>query len=184
MKTKLFLFVLLLVGLSACTEDPQKELAKKQKTYYLNEDFVLVDRKETQSYNTDRDKPVNIRTWVIHRVSGANDSIEVAEIMSESSDCGCQPGDNFAITDELWYGKKVGDKLHFDFIRKDRFFKVKRENLNSLQQTNETLVYTPDYPTTTTQATSTELDFDKERQIMEIERKITDLQRELDNLKK
>jgi len=183
MKTKLLLFVLL-VGLFACEEDPQKELAKKQKTYYLNEDFVLVDRKETQSYNTDRDKPVNIRTWVIHRVSGANDSIEVAEIMSESSDCGCQPGDNFAITDELWYGKKVGDKLHFDFIRKDRFFKVKRENLNGLQQTNETLVYTPDYPTTTTQATSTELDFDKERQIMEIERKITDLQRELDNLKK
>jgi hypothetical protein len=121
----MFSSVILLTSCSKSEEDKQKE---RIATYYLDEDFVLVSAKEDIA-GGDNGNAYKVRTWVIARVVREHpDTIQQAEIMTKvatntKDDCNCGSKD-FLITNELWYGKPIGSKLHFDFIRKDRFFKL------------------------------------------------------------
>jgi len=179
MKKILLFFILMLVV--SCASEEEKQL-KREKTYFLNEDFILVDKKEDV---TSKDgTPVKIRTWVVHRINNPVDSIYVGEISStvvEDENCACMGG-NFYISNELWYNKEIGDNLHFDHIRKSRFYKVKKEKVDAGQsQTPDSgLTYASDYQSTTITGTT---DLEKERRMMEIERQILALQRELESLK-
>jgi hypothetical protein len=188
--TKILILIAVALTAIACQSEADKN-KEREKVCYMNEDFILADRRETTTYNSHKDAPTTLRTWVLHRVAESGDSIYVAEITSEvladDNKCGCT-GQEFRITKELWYNKKVGETLHFDYIRKDRFFRVAKELAPVV---SEKVTYAPDYvpeynktTTATTPAGSTDgVDFEKERQIMDIERQITDLQRQLEALK-
>lgn len=87
----------------------------KEKTYFLNEDFVIIDVNE--NYIDGK----LLRTWLINRIETNDNYIEQALLTNKKDACGC----NFHITEELWLTKNVDDIIHFDFIRKDRFNKIK-----------------------------------------------------------
>jgi hypothetical protein len=175
MKLLYKIFIFTVIALSSCTETD--DAAERQKVYFLNEDFTLVDRREISSYNADRHEPLTIRTWVIVRDNATADSVYVAELTVEKSQKN-EKGKDFVITSDLWYNKKIGDKLHFDFIRKDRFFRVLKEFAPKPNANNSIPVTTISNP-----IEPSNVDFEKERHIMDLERQITDLQRELDRLK-
>jgi|JFJP01.1.fsa_nt_gi hypothetical protein len=173
-KIILFLLIGLLYACSVQTDEQVR--TEKEKVYFLDEDFTLVDRKEEVSYDNNSNESINIRVWKLHRVKSPYDSVYVGEIISSGKDCGCANSD-FYITDELWYNKQIGDNLHFNFIRKDRFFKVDRDNL----------VYIPKLSPEPTSPVVTEVpetnNLDKDREILEIERQILSLQLKLEKLK-
>lgn len=120
-------------------------------------------------------------------MKNAGDSIEVAKITSVASngeDCGCVNSRVFTITNELWYNKKVGDQLYFDYIRKSRFFKV----VNDQDRIDAVLgkVSTLSEPTQSTIAQpviSTTSDLEAERKILELERQKMQIELELEKLK-
>jgi hypothetical protein len=153
-----------------------------EENYFLNEDFTLIDRQETISMN--ESSPVTIWTWVIERNLSKGDSVEIAKITNiadvDNEGCGCGDARIFAITNELWYNKRVGDNLHFDYIRKSRFFKiVNDERVNDFIRKDETqVVETPTEPAVT-QAN----DLETERRVMELERQKIQLELELEKLK-
>lgn len=123
---KKLLLIFGIIALSSCAQDEAKVRADKEATYFLDENFTLVDAKE--EIISDGGTPFKVRTWVINRViQHSPDTVEqgivVSKIDANSGDCGCGSSD-FAITNELWYSKPVGSTLHFDFIRKNRFFKM------------------------------------------------------------
>ena len=176
MKTIKLLFVLtmILITASSCEE---KE--KTTENFFLNEDFILIDKKE----EIVGDNATRIRTWLIQRVIQVGDSLDIAEIVTNGESCGC--GQAFEITDELWYNKEIGDKLHFDYIRKSRFFRKANVNVGL------GLTYAPDY-IPEYQKTGDNIgdlqqfsgdNLEKERKVLEIEREILSLQRELEKLK-
>ena len=178
---KNILIVLSILLIASCSSEEEIERNRKR-DFYLDEDFILVDRSETITYNSNNNGPIKIRKWVIHRVNSPYDSVYVGEIEStvESGDeCNCF--DNvFNITNELWNGKEIGSILHFDYIRKSRFFKVHKTKVDLVEEDmkNEVPINVPDK----TQEPLTD-DLEKERKILEIERNIIELQRELEKLK-
>lgn len=113
--------------LTSCKSKEEKQ-KERETAYYLNEDFILVNAKE-DIVGGDNGNAYKVRTWMIMRViKEYPDSIQQAEIISKvatnpKDDCNCRSKD-FIITNELWYSKPVGSTLHFDHIRKDRFFKL------------------------------------------------------------
>lgn len=117
-----------LILLTSCSKSEEEKQKERIATYYLDEDFVLVSAKEDVA-GGDNGNAYKVRTWVIARVVREHpDTIQQAEIISNvatnpKDDCNCGNKD-FVITTELWYGKPIGSKLHFDFIRKNRFFKL------------------------------------------------------------
>ncbi len=182
MKTIIKLILLVSIfTITSCTTAEEQE-AKRKELYFLNEDFILVEKQEEMASSDGT--PFKIRTWKLHRVKDSYDSVYIGEIISkvrESNDCGCS---DFYITNELWYDKNVGDILHFDFIRKNRFYKIAKIKL----ETNG-LTYAPDYESSTVTiqqdaplGTSTK-SLETERRILEIEREILALERELETLK-
>jgi hypothetical protein len=58
------------------------------------------------------------KIWLIQRISNP---IEHAELTSEKAYHG-----RFCVSKDLWYNKKIGDTLYFEFINKDRFFKIEK----------------------------------------------------------
>jgi hypothetical protein len=175
------LVIVTIFTLTSCMTEEEKE-AKRREIYFLNEDFILVDKKE--NVTSGNGTPIKIRTWIIHRVNNPYDSVYVGEISSRvvpeepTSNCGCD-GD-FYITNELWYNKEIGDVLHFEFIRKNRFYKVQKNKLENIKLDNdlETIVISEQ---NIPEPTVTNLETD--RRILEIEREILSLQRELETLK-
>jgi hypothetical protein len=188
MKTKLILIAFAIVILSSC--DNGTEYANKHKAdYYWNEDFTLVDRKENATVYDN--SPAVVRTWVIQRNVVTNDSIELTEIntiFKNGEDCGCATS-KFQLTTELWYGKKVGERLHFDYIRKNRFFKKQKdEGVQFNEQPNETQsgVTTKTITNgavTTTTTTVLPNDMETQNRILELERQKISIESELDRLK-
>jgi len=182
MKTALKAFmIILLIQASAvfvaCTSE--EELAKqKAETFYLDEEFILADRKEVVTYDSDNDKPTKIRTWVIYRITGSTaDSIEVAEIMSEADSRSC----DFNITTDLWFNKPIGSILHFEYIRKNRFFKTTKEKLGIVSNT----VNMPYGGATTVTAIPVEAPTPVvDKDIIELERQKESIEREIESLKR
>lgn len=108
----------------------EEKIERMKVTHYVDEDFVLVHKEEI----TDTDGTV--RVWKLHRVNSPFDSVYIGEIKSfvqtpepeNTGGCGCGGGD-FYITNEMWYNRDIGDVLHFDYIRKNRFFKLAKNKL-------------------------------------------------------
>jgi len=149
-----------------------------EEDYYMNEDFTLIDREETTSIKDN--SPVTVWTWVIKRNITSGDSIEIAKISNLSTideqSCGCGDARVFTINNELWYNKKVGDNLHFDYIRRSRFFKVVKSYET---QSTAPIVEQPQL-----QIQSTPMgDLETERKIMELERQKIQIELELEKLK-
>lgn len=173
----IFLFALLI----SCKSEEEKQ-KERIANYYLNEDFFLVDAKE-EIAGGDNGVAFKVRTWMIIRsVKEHPDSIQQAEIISTvtdvvnaNKDCGCNNGtSNFEITNELWYGKPVGSKLHFDYIRKDRFFTLPATTIN----VKEVETIKPEIVNTENQSST-----EAELRLLELERQKIQLDSEIESLK-
>jgi hypothetical protein len=193
MKTKIILIAFAIVTLSSCGEDVNKHKAD----FYWDEDFTLVDRKESTTIQDH--SPAIIRTWVIQRNIITNDSIELAVINTvfqngddPNKSCGCTKK-SFELTTELWYAKKVGEKLHFKYIRKNRFFKKAKdegvqfgeggEQPKEIQNGNITTKTISTGAVTTTTTTVLPNDMENQNRILELERQKISIEAELDRLK-
>lgn len=102
----LIISVAILTILSSC--EPQD----KKITHYLNEDFLILETRELLKADN------VVKIWLIERLNSSPDTLLCAEITSLPTTT------EFKITDEFWYKKSVGDTLHLDFIKKDRFFRA------------------------------------------------------------
>ena len=170
-KLLLLLFMLVVFAMLSCTTtDSKHQQIKKNKTYFLDEDFVIIKASETPSENGLE----LVRMWVIQRVKNAGDSIEVAEIGNKES------SSYFYITKELWYNKEVGSTLHFDYILKKRFFKIKNERKPFLLTGNEEDVLTDDL-VGTDELTVVDEDLTK-LDNLEIEDQLVDLEEQLESI--
>ena len=171
MKKPNILILLMFLVLSSCATKITEE------DYYMNEDFTLIDREETTSIKDN--SPVTVWTWVIKRNITSGDSIEIAKISNLSTideqSCGCGDARVFTINNELWYNKKIGDNLHFDYIRRSRFFKV-----NNSYETQTTI---GEQPQPQIQKVIPMDDLETERKIMELERQKIQIELELEKLK-
>jgi cbb3-type cytochrome oxidase subunit 3 len=90
-----------------------------EKEIYRNEKLLIVGTNEAaQDFTHDKfHRPIVIKVWLVQRVK---DTTQFAELNSLWDD------NNFYITKELWYSKSIGDTLYFDYIRKGRFFTIKK----------------------------------------------------------
>jgi len=137
---KLGILVVLMVLMYSCCVAPDDGI------HFVDEKFVLIEKEEKEMVVNGDTK--NVRFWKIQRVITINDSIFVADIDDSGCNCGI-------ITDEVWYNREVGDVLYFEYIRKDRFYKVK--NLAEVERKI----------------------LEKERNIMSLEREIESLKESL-----
>lgn len=122
---KKFLIPVILLVLTACCQSPEVKQKENEEKYYLNENFILVDAKEN-IVGGDNGQPYKVRTWIVERISKENpDTVYQAEISTtvDMRNCNCSTSKDFVITNELWFSKPIGSILHFDHIRKDRFYK-------------------------------------------------------------
>ena len=173
MKRILLLFIATMMVACSCEIMPDTDV------HFVDEDFVLIEKEEREMVVEGDTK--NVRFWKIQRVKTVNDSIFVADI--DDSGCGCG-----IITDEVWYYRNVGDVLHFDYIRKSRFIRVKNlavfsedyKVVEPVERPNP-LSITPTEVKETTVVNMNTMEI--ERKILEKERALMTLEREIEQLK-
>ena len=165
---KIYLLLAVVLMCSCCTIMPDPDV------HFLDEKFVLIEKTEREMNINSNTK--NVRTWKIQRVKASGDSLKIGVIDNKSCDC--------IINDELWYNREVGDTLHFEYIRKDRFYKVK--NLGAVGVGEYDAVETPMSITPEQVLETTVINMNKmemERFILEKERQLMSLEREIETLK-
>lgn len=114
-KFKAFGFVLfmILIFIGIVLFIPVRKKTNDNKIY-RNESLVIVGTNEgTEITQNKFHKPISVKTWLVRRVT---DTTQFAELSSHDR--------GFAITTDLWYNKKMGDTLHFDYILRRRFFTI------------------------------------------------------------
>ena len=169
---KILLLVVVALSVSCCTIVPDEEI------HFVEEKFVLIDADEKEMV-IDGDTR-NVRTWKIQRMVVVGDSIDIGVIDDKGCDC--------IITDELWYNREVGDVLYFEYIRKDRFYKVKNLAVYDGEYETVEVVVRPNplsiTPTEVKQTTAISMNkMEVERAILAKERKLMALEREIETLK-
>lgn len=88
------------------------------KTHYINVDVVIVSINQTDGFTREKyPKPTAIKQWLVRLVQDTTMYRELSSNEETSS---------IGISDEMWYSHKVGDTLHYDYLIKSRFFKIKR----------------------------------------------------------
>lgn len=162
-------------------------ITPNEEAHYIDDDFILLEKNEENIAVGDEIR--TIRTWKIQRITAdVVDSVMVG-IIDNKDDNGCGCG---IITDELWFKRNVGDILHFDYIRKNRFFPVKNiAHANwggyvdeGTTNTGITFTTTEEVPLITFDTPIINLNkLEIERRILEIEREIMSLEREKETLK-
>jgi len=172
---KNIIIVGMLVLLTSCLTQEEK-LENDKKIYFLDENFILVNKYERNS-NYNNGIPITIRTWVIMRDINTVDSVEIAEINTiiESDYHHFIDSYNFIITDSLWYLHNIGDKIHFDYILKKRFYK--KPLIDVTVSTNNELI------NKSIGDNEFNGDLKDERELMELERQLLSVQRRIDDLK-
>ena len=167
---KLLIIILGIAIFQSCTV----VITPDEDIHYINEDFVLIDKSIEEMVIGGNTKKV--RMWKIQRIIIDGDSVMVAEIDNRDAN-------NYGIiTDKLWNKRNVGDILHFDYIRKDRF--VKTESLIYHDESSMTITTSEPVEFTTVNTTIINLNkLEIERRILEIDREIMSLKRELEKLK-
>lgn len=105
---KKLIIILLFLFTISCKEKNHDEL-------YFNEKFKIVKTNESSAITNDKfHEPIFVKKWLIQRLS---DTTMYAELSNYDDYY-------FKITNTLWYNKNIGDTLYFEYIRKDRFFKI------------------------------------------------------------
>lgn len=180
-KTLLYIgTIIILISMSCCSTSEEDRLIKLKSTHYVDEKFTLLNITESSNIIQEK-RPVKIRTWLISRMIVENDSVEFAEINTLidpfDNDIETYNGSGFIITDSLWNVKKIGDELHFDYIRKNRFYKKPRMS--------STIDYVTKTGVITYEEDSEDIDDDlnEDLELMELERQLLDIQRKIDNIK-
>jgi hypothetical protein len=118
---KIVLFFLFIGALIYLAFIPNKwKRAANEKEIYRNEKLVIVGTNEAaQDFTHDKfHKPIVIKVWLVQRLS---DTTQYAELSSYDD------YQHWNITQEMWYSKGIGDTLHFDYIRKNRFFRINKK---------------------------------------------------------
>lgn len=167
----------MIIAFTGCKSEETKQ-KEREEVYFLNEDFTIIEKSENIETNDSR--AFIVRQWKIQREArDVPDSIWVGVILSDPrvDNCNCGESD-FQITDELWFNKNVGDKVHFDYIRKDRFFKVHVNNIKNLEKPIQPKPEPePIAPITTDTSDMTKIQI--EMKILELEREIMYLKSKL-----
>jgi len=183
---KKLLILLIPIIISSCVPEITPE------DFFINEDFVLLNKYQKEKVMNGQTR--TIRTWEIIRLNQEGDSIYFGIIDdSDKYTSSCASKDNTIITDELWKIKKKGSILHFDYINKDRFHKRPKigytataieDNVLYSNRPEEEIKYVNEG---TIDSESREIinmnKLEIERKIMDIERQIESLNREKDKLK-
>ena len=167
---KVFLLLAVAIMCSCCTivSDPDPDV------HFVDEKFVLIEKEEKEMVVYGHTK--NVRTWKIQRMKASDNSLEIGVIDNKGFDC--------IINDELWYNREVGDTLYFEYICKDRFYKV--ENLSAISVGKYEAVDTPMSITPEDVKEATVINMNKmeiEMEILEKERQLISLEREIETLK-
>ena len=165
---KIYLLLAVVLMCSCCTIMPDPDV------HFLDEKFVLIEKTEREMNINSNTK--NVRTWKIQRVKASDNSLEIGVIDNKGFDC--------IINDELWYNREVGDTLYFEYICKDRFYKV--ENLSAISVGKYEAVDTPMSITPEDVKKATIINMNKmeiEMEILEKERQLISLEREIETLK-
>jgi len=165
---KIYLLLAVVLMCSCCTIMPDPDV------HFLDEKFVLIEKTEREMNINSNTK--NVRTWKIQRVKASDNSLEIGVIDNKGFDC--------IINDELWYNREVGDTLYFEYICKDRFYKV--ENLSAISVGKYEAVDTPMSITPEDVKEATVINMNKmeiEMEILEKERQLISLEREIETLK-
>jgi hypothetical protein len=104
------------IGIKSCrSKYHDKEL-------FRNEKCVIVMTAWDGALTQDKfHTPVFVKTWLVQRVA---DTTQFAELTSYDHNY----AGGFRITNELWYNKGIGDTVFFEYICKDRFFKIKGQH--------------------------------------------------------
>jgi hypothetical protein len=119
--TLIGILCLIIAGLIyiAFIPNPLKRLLN-EKDIYRNEKCIIVGTNEAaQDFTHNKfHQPIVIKVWLVQRV---NDTTQFAELTSYDN------YDHWYITNEMWYGKGIGDTLYFKYIRKNRFFTINKK---------------------------------------------------------
>jgi hypothetical protein len=112
--------ILIILGFIICLYlvfivGPKMRAKDSEISLYRNEKLIIVKSNATESQ-----QPIDIKIWLVQR---AKDTTEYAELKSLRSG-GRYDDNNFYISNALWYKKKIGDTLYFDYILRRRFFKI------------------------------------------------------------
>jgi hypothetical protein len=87
------------------------------KVHYINEHFIIRQSNESQGTTPDKfHKPMSVGIWLI-------ESVEHPGNFTHMNTYNYGP---LQISNSMWYSHGIGDTLHFDYIRKDRFFKIEK----------------------------------------------------------
>lgn len=104
--------ILILLSLISCN----KKFKPDPKDFYINENFVLVGTNETTGLQGKIRKPVLIKMWLIKSISHPEMHREIT-----------QNTPYVGFSDSQWYSTNIGDTLHYDYMRKTQFFKIKNK---------------------------------------------------------
>lgn len=112
-KITLVLFTIMSIFLlSCCAVSEEDNINDKKERFFQDEKFIIVDKNFVD------------KTWIIERIlTDEQDSLYRSELYR--TDDGKTHVGSFRISQELWNKKDIGDTLYFEFILKERFFKVK-----------------------------------------------------------
>ena len=125
---KHLLLLLCVVLMTACSYKPDPE------TMYVNVDCEIVSFGQPTPETTKLLKDACLS--VMLKLPGEDLYCELStcdeyQILSNvvQKSCGCTSNES-ALDGKWFYAHKVGDKVHFDYIRKERFFKGRPEEVN------------------------------------------------------
>lgn len=177
---KIILTLAILMSLSimsCCTMSEEENIKKKKEMYFQDEYFVIIEKNLVD------------KAWIIKRVaSETEDSLDCTELYSFND--GLNHTGSFRISDELWNKKDVGDTLYFEYILKERFFKIKntkkpKKELPTPEEFNEKAdkiieEIEEEYGhTKIEEMTNLEL----ERKLLDLERQMISIQDEMEQIK-
>ena len=189
MKTKYLvgiLFISVMLTSSCCEggSSSDDKYSMIRDTHFVEEHFYIVEKRE--NYVADG----NLREWILVSTNVQGDSIYMGTVSNRAT------GRHFEIDDELWFNRDVGDKIYFEYIRKERFYRVSMKN--AVKHFNEkgydlkclgmSQTYQRSYPKTTKKTSYKQVDeegeedLSKDRKKLNVEREIMGKERELEKL--
>lgn len=85
-----------------------------EEEFYIKEKFILVSNNTSEGMSNGKfSHPIYVKQWLIRSISKP---IMYRELSSY--------GEYFTISNKMWYKYKPGDTLYFEYLRKDKFFKI------------------------------------------------------------
>lgn len=104
----MFLWTITMLFLTASCNEPDECAPKDQTQFYIDIDCIIVEKIPAT--------PVGKHTSKAFLIRMLSDTTKYSEFIHVS---------NYYMEDEYYYNHEVGDTLHFDYIRRERFFTKK-----------------------------------------------------------